>query len=356
MLPSTARRLRETPLAQWPCAGAPLVDGFYIYAHDENSGVGPDRIPDDLWRPIDYARTQGFDYVHFDDEAEPIDALPVPYEPDATASPDAPNPASGKLLNTDDLANKATVDHPDAYLNALLSYTRDLYGAMLKAGWKPTEIVDCMQHIERAARGLHAKALSPQPRLPQDAAALLADLRSVADFVTDEADNREEAGSFMSDYQNDAQDALIKLNGAIEQVRLLAATKPAGTGLRSARQAQVFNWCVAAFGEAHALSLRQRGLRLAEEAIEAAQACEVDLEQLINLVRFVYTRPVGDLAQELGGIGVTVLALAAAANLDADGEEAREVTRVLAKDLAHFHARNAAKNAAGFDADAYPAS
>lgn len=137
---------------------------------------------------------------------------------------------------------------------------------------------------------------------------------------------------------------------------IAALREPAGSAAdaRSARQAVVYSWCSAAFGQAHATSVAQRGLRLAEEAVEVAQAAGVDLEQLLNLVRFVYSRPVGELGQELGGVGVTVLALAAAADLDAETEEAREVARVLSKPLSHFHARNEAKNAAGFDANAYP--
>lgn len=123
---------------------------------------------------------------------------------------------------------------------------------------------------------------------------------------------------------------------------------------RGQRQATVGAWCVAAFGEAHATSKPQRGLRLAEEAIEAAQASGTHPDQLHKLIDFVYSRPVGTLGQELGGIGVTLLALAHAAGLSAEDEEAREVARVLAKSPSHFHKRNEAKNAAGFDASAYP--
>ena len=68
-----------------------------------------------------------------------------------------------------------------------------------------------------------------------------------------------------------------------------------------------------------------------------------------RLVDYVFARPVGNLAQEIGGVGITLLALAQAATIDADAEEQREFERVLAKPLEHFAARNAAKNAAGFN-------
>jgi Predicted pyrophosphatase len=118
---------------------------------------------------------------------------------------------------------------------------------------------------------------------------------------------------------------------------------------RSDRQHHVHNWCVAAFGDDHARSIEQRGIRLAEEAIEAAQASGCKAEMVHRLVDHIYGKPVGELDQELGGVGVTLLALAHAAGIDADDAEAREVARIMSKPLEHFSARNAAKNAAGFN-------
>lgn len=119
---------------------------------------------------------------------------------------------------------------------------------------------------------------------------------------------------------------------------------------RDERQQAVARWCNAAFGAEHAASLPQRGLRLAEEAIEAAQAAGCDPAQLHRLIDHVYARPVGDLGQELGGIAVCEFALAAAAGLSAEHCELTEIARVFSKPLEHFAARNAAKNAAGFSA------
>jgi hypothetical protein len=117
---------------------------------------------------------------------------------------------------------------------------------------------------------------------------------------------------------------------------------------RDQRQVAVAQWCTQAFGPAQAGSVPQRGLRLAEEAIEAAQAAGCEREMLLRLVNHIYDRPVGELGQELGGVGVCALALAAAAGLSAETCEHAEVTRVFGKPLAHFAARNAAKNALGF--------
>lgn len=120
---------------------------------------------------------------------------------------------------------------------------------------------------------------------------------------------------------------------------------------RDVRQADIHAWCVAAFGDHDARSIAQRGLRLAEEAIETAQACGCDPAMLHRLIDHVYAKPVGAIGQELGGLSVTMLALAEAAGLSADDEECREIARVQAKPLDFFAARNAAKKRAGFGTD-----
>lgn len=127
-----------------------------------------------------------------------------------------------------------------------------------------------------------------------------------------------------------------------------AAPSPNGDGNRDARQTTVANWCRDAFGAGQASSVPQRGVRLLEEAIEAAQAAGADRDMAHKLVDYIFDRPAGELSQELGGVGVTVLALAAAAGLSADQAECTEIARVLAKPLSHFAARNQTKNDAGF--------
>lgn len=117
---------------------------------------------------------------------------------------------------------------------------------------------------------------------------------------------------------------------------------------RDQRQAMVASWAELAFGRDEATSVPQRGLRLLEEAIEAFQACGGDEVIAHKLVKYVFGRDKGEVGQELGGVAVCVLALAAAANVSADEEECREISRVLSKPLREFTERNASKNAAGF--------
>lgn len=123
---------------------------------------------------------------------------------------------------------------------------------------------------------------------------------------------------------------------------------PVRWGGRDVRQRQIMNWAQAAFGVDEATSLPQRGLRLLEEALEAFQACGGDEAMAHKLAAFVFTRPKGEIGQELGGVAVTALVLAEAAGLSAEEEECREIRRVLSKPTSHFAERNANKNAAGF--------
>ena len=121
---------------------------------------------------------------------------------------------------------------------------------------------------------------------------------------------------------------------------------------RDQRQEMLVSWAAMAFGRRQATSVPQRGLRLLEEAIEAYQASGGDEAMAHKLVKFVFERPPGTIGQELGGVAVTSLLLAAAAGLSAEEEECREVHRVLSKPLREFTERNANKNAAGFLIDA----
>lgn len=124
---------------------------------------------------------------------------------------------------------------------------------------------------------------------------------------------------------------------------------------RDSRQQVVHDFCVRAFGADHASSVEQRAVRLLEECIEAYQAAHGSAEMAHRLIDYIFAKPAGSLGQELGGVGVTVLALAHAAGLSADDAEVKEIERVLSKPPEWFTARNAAKNAAGFDVTgAYP--
>lgn len=116
---------------------------------------------------------------------------------------------------------------------------------------------------------------------------------------------------------------------------------------RDDRQTQLCRRATETFGAEQTRSIPQRGLRLLEEAVEAFQAAGGTPRMAHKTVDYVFDRPIGKLSQEIGGVGVCVLALAGAAGLSADEEEQREVTRILNRPTEEFRRRNDAKNAAG---------
>ncbi|HKV94926.1 MAG TPA: hypothetical protein VJW20_20440 [Candidatus Angelobacter sp.] len=124
---------------------------------------------------------------------------------------------------------------------------------------------------------------------------------------------------------------------------------------RDARQESVHKWCAEAFGDAHAGDPATRGLRLLEEAIEAYQSATLGLPvdeiraTAHKLVDHVFNRVTGDLVQEIGGVGVTLLALCSSVGVSADYAELQEYCRVKSKPLAHFRQRQQTKKDAGFD-------
>jgi len=117
---------------------------------------------------------------------------------------------------------------------------------------------------------------------------------------------------------------------------------------RGARQVQLRTWAEKAFSIEQARSVPQRALRLLEEAIELFQAAHGNRQQAHELIDHVFSQPPGQLYQELGGVSICTLLLAAAAGLSADLEEQREMIRVLEKPIQELTERNTKKNEAGF--------
>ena len=117
---------------------------------------------------------------------------------------------------------------------------------------------------------------------------------------------------------------------------------------RGLRQRTAAAWCARAFGDDSLADRRKRALRLLEEAIELYQAEQGSQDQAGALVAHVFAKPVGEPAQEVGGVSLTLLSYCHAAGLDADGCEAAELARVLATPLQDIQKRYARKTEAGF--------
>lgn len=112
---------------------------------------------------------------------------------------------------------------------------------------------------------------------------------------------------------------------------------------RNQRQKDMLAWALRTFGTKTAGNPEERIRRFAEEAIELAQAAGMSQEAVADLVRYVYSRPAGDPAQEVGGVSISLLAYCELAGMSADELEQREFSRVLSKDAAYFRQRQDAK-------------
>lgn len=71
-----------------------------------------------------------------------------------------------------------------------------------------------------------------------------------------------------------------------------------------------------------------RGFRFTEEALELAQAVGVTREEALQLVDYVYGRPVGETAQEVGGVMITLAGLCTAKSVDMEDAAMVELHRV----------------------------
>jgi hypothetical protein len=75
-------------------------------------------------------------------------------------------------------------------------------------------------------------------------------------------------------------------------------------------------WMDSCFGPEISKDMVERRQRFTEEAIELGQAIGGTADEAHALVDYVYSRPIGDPKQEVGGVMVTVAAICSAAGLD----------------------------------------
>lgn len=116
---------------------------------------------------------------------------------------------------------------------------------------------------------------------------------------------------------------------------------------RDERQSAVLDWATNCFGFGVATDPIERAKRLLEEAAELAQACGVDSVSAHEILVHVFSRPPGAIPQEIGGVGITLLALCAARNISADVCELGELNRILEAPRDMFKARQRGKALAG---------
>jgi NTP pyrophosphatase (non-canonical NTP hydrolase) len=107
-------------------------------------------------------------------------------------------------------------------------------------------------------------------------------------------------------------------------------------------QARVLAWVLATFGVSVVLDTRERNHRFLEESLELVQATGCTASEAHELVEYVFSRPVGDIVQETGGVMVTLAALLNAYGVDVLDCGERELARVWSK-IDEIRRKNATK-------------
>lgn len=93
-------------------------------------------------------------------------------------------------------------------------------------------------------------------------------------------------------------------------------------------QGRVKPWMLKCFGEKIAGDKIERNHRFLEESLELVQSLGCTKSEAMQLVEYVYGRPVGEPHQEAGGVMVTLAALCLAAGLDMHGCGENELARI----------------------------
>ncbi|WP_367154696.1 hypothetical protein [Methylomonas sp. HYX-M1] len=116
---------------------------------------------------------------------------------------------------------------------------------------------------------------------------------------------------------------------------------------RQDRQTKILQWTIATFGQATADNTGERIRRFLEEALELAQAVGLDQDAAQNMVEYVYSRPTGHVNQEIGQVGVSLLALSEHLHINAEHEEFAEFQRITSLPADHWQSRQNAKAGKG---------
>ncbi|TQL83113.1 hypothetical protein [Delftia sp. HK171] len=107
-------------------------------------------------------------------------------------------------------------------------------------------------------------------------------------------------------------------------------------------QTRVQPWLLACFGAEIAADRAERNHRFLEESLELVQSCGCTASEAHQLVDYVFGRPVGEPAQEAGGVMVTLAALCLANSLDMHEAGETELARIWTK-VEAIRAKQAAK-------------
>lgn len=107
-------------------------------------------------------------------------------------------------------------------------------------------------------------------------------------------------------------------------------------------QDRVLPWLLTCFGPEIAYDRIERNHRFLEEALELVQACDCTADEAHQLVDYVFSRPVGEKPQEVGGVMVTLAALCLSQRMNMQDAGETELSRIWTK-VEQIRAKQAAK-------------
>ncbi|MFY3081995.1 hypothetical protein ACOTF2_18190 [Achromobacter xylosoxidans] len=116
----------------------------------------------------------------------------------------------------------------------------------------------------------------------------------------------------------------------IQALKDIARAALASAPVAATFQARVQPWMTDCFGPTISADRQERNHRFIEEALELIQACGATASEAHQLVDYVFNRPTGEPAQEVGGVMVTLAALCLANGLDMHQAGDIELARISA--------------------------
>lgn len=96
-------------------------------------------------------------------------------------------------------------------------------------------------------------------------------------------------------------------------------------------QSRIHAWAVKCFGEDVVNNKTERAHRFIEESLELVQAVGVSRAECEQVLDYVYSRPVGDVKQEIGGTIITLSVLCSIFDVALDEQAETELERIWEK-------------------------
>lgn len=196
---------------------------------------------------------------------------------------------------------------------------------------------------DHESRKAYREACQKAARQALEAALAATGKQRVGEVQGDAVEHAKNLDLLRAGYHVDAEPRAAALNAAITA---LAARQP---GVQTF-QAGVSEWMGQCFLPSLYSNMTERGDRLLEEVLELLQAHGYDQGRVATLVDYVFGRPVGDPAQEVGGVMVTLAGYCWVAGLDMHAAGDAELRRITKPEvMAKIRRKQEAKNALHFD-------